>query len=309
MVTIGAVVACVVASIAFQDVASAEVSLDVVVSELSFTTVTAQALTENIAAERLGVYGTIADGSSARPGGRRGIAFRPMEGTGPRGTIDVGPLETDANQRVRLGLSSVPATFQIVTTLSAPIEVWTNGRLFVGSSDGVGQPTSYAAPTQTLLRMSGDADLRIAVSEPAALHLALPIPITALQFEHMDAAALVPSPGSTADRGRTVSTLLSGDLYQQSIQGEKHTFAPRQVVDLAVKDGQLTDLRAGTDGWHVHFDGVVTKLSVGSGEAARSLMPSYLDWLLARHRLAVFWTTFGYAVALLIALMTWWRKP
>ena len=50
-------------------------------------------------------------------------------------------------------------------------------------------------------------------------------------------------------------------------------------------------------------------MTSGSGDTRRSLMPTYLEWLQARHGLSLLWGTTLYVFGLVVAALRWWRTP
>jgi hypothetical protein len=54
------------------------------------------------------------------------------------------------------------------------------------------------------------------------------------------------------------------------------------------------------------FHGYVSGMRSGYGANPRSLMPTYLEWLQARHGLSLLWGTTIYLVGLLVGALRWW---
>ena len=78
--------------------------------------------------------------------------------------------------------------------------------------------------------------------------------------------------------------------------------------------GDHLDLRLrlkalGPAGIAVRFHGIVSDMTIGSGESRRSLMPTVFEWLAARHGLSLLWGTTVYLVGLLLTLRAWWKRP
>jgi hypothetical protein len=78
----------------------------------------------------------------------------------------------------------------------------------------------------------------------------------------------------------------------------------RSHLVLGQAHGLLRQVSSDDDGsLHVSFDGEVSSLRAGATEAATSLVPSILEWVLARNSLFLIWSTsvsvFGLFVAAL----------
>jgi hypothetical protein len=51
----------------------------------------------------------------------------------------------------------------------------------------------------------------------------------------------------------------------------------------------------------------VTAVTAGWGENRRSLMPTWLEWLRARHGLSLLWGSTVYIVGLLMGALRWFK--
>jgi hypothetical protein len=54
------------------------------------------------------------------------------------------------------------------------------------------------------------------------------------------------------------------------------------------------------------FHGLVRGMHTGTGDSKWSLMPTYLDWLQARHALTLLWGTTLYFFGLVLGALRWW---
>jgi hypothetical protein len=110
--------------------------------------------------------------------------------------------------------------------------------------------------------------------------------------------------GSTA---HTVSTILSGTLYLESLNGEPRKLRPRELLQFDEVRGVIRTLQL--EGGHVAlaFRGKVRGMRSGWGENPVSLMPTWLAWLQARHGLSLLWGTTLYFFGLILAVLKWWR--
>jgi hypothetical protein len=71
-----------------------------------------------------------------------------------------------------------------------------------------------------------------------------------------------------------------------------------QMRDLTMEDGQLA----------LKFHGYVREMTTGWEESRENLMPSWLEWLSARHGLTLLWGTTLYIFGVAFGVLRWWKK-
>jgi hypothetical protein len=108
---------------------------------------------------------------------------------------------------------------------------------------------------------------------------------------------------------RRVPTIQSGTLYLESLNGEARPLREGEGLNLAWSSGELRQVRLVDDGVQLRFHGTVRGMTTGSGDVRRSLMPTWLEWLRARHGLWLLWGTTAYVVGLFVTIYGWWRRP
>jgi len=86
-----------------------------------------------------------------------------------------------------------------------------------------------------------------------------------------------------------VSTILSGTLFLESLDGEKRQLRPGEELEFWESSGEIRMLRLEDNQIAVRYHGRVRGMTTGSGEGLHSLMPTYLEWMRARHGLSLFW--------------------
>lgn len=119
--------------------------------------------------------------------------------------------------------------------------------------------------------------LRMPLSQPLVLH-DLAVSGLGLMEERADAN----------QRPTFVSALLSGTLTLTDT-GEKLVLAEDAALRLLGALGRVTTLRVGGEAITVTFEGTVSGVSLGSGDFARDLKPSILEYLYHQERLQLFW--------------------
>jgi hypothetical protein len=73
--------------------------------------------------------------------------------------------------------------------------------------------------------------------------------------------------------------------------------------------GEIRTLRLQDNNIDLKFHGRVRGLGAGPEENPRSLMPTWLEWLRARHSLSLFWGAAIYLFGLIAGVLRWWGKP
>jgi hypothetical protein len=103
-----------------------------------------------------------------------------------------------------------------------------------------------------------------------------------------------------------LSTILSGTLFFESLNGEERRLRGGELLQFEHSNGELrtVELAAHQIGWKFH--GRVRGMTTGTGEGRRSLMPTCLEWLRARHGLTLLWATSAYVFALIAGALRWW---
>ena len=108
---------------------------------------------------------------------------------------------------------------------------------------------------------------------------------------------------------RRLSTILSGTLYQDSLNGKVYPLRAGESLSFASVDGVIRALQLQDDRIALQFHGRVRGMCSLAGAYCRSLMPSYLEWIQARHGLGLFWGATLYLFGLCAGLMRWWGGP
>ena len=155
------------------------------------------------------------------------------------------------------------------------------------------------------VRIPGEADFDLVVSSPRSVDL-LPrgdqIEIDLL-FTEMPARLLQPRLAIDAldltrideaetDEGTLVhriSTIRSGTLYSETLERPPRTLRQDQMLLFAASRGRLRTLGLEKDAMVLSYSGEVRGMTLGASTAARSLMPSVLQWLHQREGLTFLW--------------------
>ncbi len=108
---------------------------------------------------------------------------------------------------------------------------------------------------------------------------------------------------------RRVSTILSGSVYFEELDGQELKLRPGDVIEFADSQGEIESLELKEDGIFLQYRGRVRGMRTGSFEAGRSLMPTWLEWLKARRGLYLLWGTAIYLFGLVAGVLRWLKVP
>jgi hypothetical protein len=106
---------------------------------------------------------------------------------------------------------------------------------------------------------------------------------------------------------RLTSTILAGTIFFDELNGEELKLRPRQMIRLGRSEGEIQFLQMKDDRIAVQFHGMVHGLQTGSEATAKTLMPTWLEWLKARRALYLFWGTGIYLFGLIAGFLRWWK--
>jgi hypothetical protein len=304
----------IVSLIWFVKVRETEIELDLALSEASFELPLAQVLTNTLQISVLGVVGLsevelprtskhVERTMRATSDGK--LALLVLAGSEEQGggSITLEPLVLSANTRVELRLMALPNQFRLSLSGSEiTIRASVRGLVRVGISGAPVEEINFPAPASMLLRSDRNqvdfdltfpkTSLNAFVPQLAAHNLSL-----STIEEHLDPARTIV---------KRVSTILSGTLYFESLNGQERKLRAGEAISLQGTEGEIRTLRLEDKQIVLSFYGRARNIVSGTGASSRSLMPTYLEWLQTRHGLSLLWGTSLYAFGLLIGALRWW---
>jgi len=104
---------------------------------------------------------------------------------------------------------------------------------------------------------------------------------------------------------RELSTVLSGSIYLEELNGEEHKLRSGEAIRMKATSGQVDVLELSDEQIHLRFHGDVEGMTAGASNVGRSLMPTWLEWLKARRGLFLLWGTAIYLYGLIGGVMRW----
>jgi hypothetical protein len=297
----------------FARMSSTEVELELKVSEFSFVLPTVQAITDEISVATLGVSGLTAIELPSAPGGSEAtqsasdIYLAARESDGRAGAVSLSPITLPAGSRVTLRKLDERRRYRLALRgATSELAVSVNGPTHIVVPAALNEVGHFSFPRRiTLEPDSHEVALDVAIAERAGAPNAFrsPLPVESLLLFRVDR---FDEGGQTLIR--QVSTIDSGTLYFESIEGRARPLRAGEGLRFASSAGEISEWHVADDGVRLRFHGRVKGMSSGSGEIERSLMPTVLDWLRAQHGLSLLWGTTAYVVGLFITVLGW-RRP
>jgi hypothetical protein len=293
----------------FVRVSETEVELELVVSEAGFTLPARQVLTGGTAVAALGVSGLreiqlpITSGDRAGEDEVSAVRLSPVAA----GTVDLAALALPEGTRVRVlgtaGSSQYRLSLEPPQGSALDLRVDVNGPVLAERSGRPAERLQFPSPKAVvLLPESGDVDLELTFAGGAATPFARQIAASNLSLHRVD--EFIDPHGTLV---RQVSTVLSGTLYRQSLNGEERRLRPAEWLRFSSSRGEIRTLELRGGEIALTFHGWVRGMTTGSVENPQSLMPTWLEWLRARHGLSLLWGTALYLFGLAVGVLRWWR--
>jgi hypothetical protein len=306
----------IVSLLLFLRVKETEIELDLALSEVSFVLPRQQIFAEAMNLSAFGVSGLReiqlphadkeeAEIIQANDGAETALRLLPLSQGRNQGSITLGTMtppnetriwliHTGQSRKYRLSLKS--SDLKLRADVNGPVQIG-------GLGSGIKQ-LDFAVPKAILLQAGDDeVDLDLTFPDSAKGTLSSQLSISNLLLTQIR---------EYQDRDRTIvsraSTILSGTLYLAALNDKERKLRPGEMIQFERSQGELRTLRLMEDHIELKFNGRVSGMTTGSGDNRRSLMPTWLEWLRARHGLSLLWGTGLYLFGLLIALLKWWGK-
>lgn len=297
----------------FTRVSSTEIEMELKVSELSFVIPTLQVVSEAMAVSSLGAGGLRAielpgPRADAAAAGSLSILLEEAPVGTSVGTISLDPIAVPGGTRVSLRKEAGPRQYRMMLQGAlSDLTVTLHGPVRVVVPPDLDRVRDFPYPQQVALTPGSQrVSLELATGDTGAARRAFrsPLPAESLFLFHLD--RFQPSEQTIE---RQAPTIQSGTLYFESLDGQARSLRAGEGLHLASSVGEIRELRLLDDGVLIRFHGRVRGMSAGSGDVRRSLMPTVLDSVRARHGLSLVWGTTTYLVGLFVALLGWWRRP
>jgi hypothetical protein len=304
-----------VSALLFLRVPTTEVELQLVVSEAGFVLAKPLVLLDLVNLAELEVTGlreiqfsdpAMSQLTAPSQDEQKSIRVAAMERNSESGTVTLNPLNLPAAVEVRVFEGRSPARCQVVlagapTTLRATLHGPV--RIELPSS---GTHTPVFEMPGSLLMGTGPNDVRLDLlfASGSRAAFAPQLTIEKLALSRID---VFQAPEGTTTQA--VSTILSGVIYLESLSAAPRPLRARELLRFDEARGVIRALQLDNGHVTLAFRGTVRGMRSGWGDDPVSLMPTWLDWLRARHGLSLLWGTTLYLFGLVAAILRWWRVP
>ena len=294
-----------------------EIELNVAVSDVDMELSEAAVLTGPMRLTALGISGLRSvrlprqdsdEDRTAGPSEGSDIALRLSSGVDASsvGSITLATIITSKGANVSLSSGEAPGQFRLsIRSDALSLHADVAGPIDAGLAGE--RPERMILPIPKAIAMDGrpdGVDLDVVVAAKSKGSFTSLLPVDKLSLFRIDDVS-----GAENTLVRRVPTVLSGALYFQALNGQERRLRPRESLRFRVARGELRTLELRGDHIGIAFHGHVQGMSTGSDENPVDLMPTYLDWMKARHGLSLFWGTTAYLLTLLAGALRWWRRP
>ena len=298
----------------FARVSETDIELEVSLAEFSFALAKDQVLTSAMELSVLGVSGLRnahlprprgeSLEASPSPGGPGAAVSLARSSIGTRhGTVTLAPLLLPAGTHVTLRYSNVTNRCQLSTTAAGlTLQATVDGPITVGLSGFPARELDFASPRPVLLEAGPEEiDLDLAFSKMPQSPFSPQLQAADLSFARIDQFL-----GADRTLLKHLSTILSGILNFESLNGQELRLRPGEELRFEHSHGEIRTLELADHHIGLKFHGRVHGMTSGAGDGRRSLMPTYLEWLGARHGLSLLWATSLYFFGLIAGALRWW---
>jgi hypothetical protein len=297
----------------FARVRETAIELEIDATQVTFQLATRQILLEHVSLERLGAAGlssiqlpdlpaklALENGDDSDD---HAIGIVAATDGARRGSVDITHIVPAAGTQVTLGRSDMASEYRL--SLIDPhfdINVGVHGPVRLSAAGG--DPIDFETPRGIRLEATkGVVDLDLTFRDVSASGVIPQIPIQKLTFarvaDHSDDVVVT----------RRLSTIESGTLYFESLNGEQRKLRAGEALRFREARGEIRALRLGSDHLTLNFQGRVRGMVTGSADNPQNLMPTWLEWLKAQHGLSLLWGSTFYLFGLALTVSRWFRGP
>lgn len=292
----------------FARVPATDIELAVITTEASFVLPTQQVFADVLDLSAVGAAG-FSNATLPREIG----TFEPADVTAIRvaaaangervGTVNLSGVVLPSETRVRIRSSSASRQYRLSFDARAfDIQIDVAGPTRVGTAAAPEAPVDFSIPRSIVLRSdSAVIDLDVTLLEGAAVAFSPLLDVGELSLFRVD-----DYPEHDRSVVRRVSAIQSGTLYLESLNGREYRLRTGQPLHFDRIVGQIRTLQLADDRISLQLHGRVHGMRTGAGSTDRSLMPTVLEWLHARHGASLLWGSTLYLFGLVAGVARWW---
>jgi hypothetical protein len=296
----------------FIHVPSTEIELEIQATEVSFRVPTLQPLTEGTPLALLGADGLrrIRMGGDRRHAERLLVMEQGDEGfvrlssrkDGTRdGTITLAGIAVPARTVGSLRYTGVPNHFRLgLAAADLEMRADVQGPVTAAVAGGGVQEMDFEVPEAVDLRGGNETNLELTFRDLEDAGFSPQLQVDALSFIRIDERR-----DTEHAAVRELSTIGSGMLYMESLNGEKRELRSAELLQFSGVGGDILAMRLAPDHVSLRFRGQVSDIVAGTPRSRRSLMPTLLEWARAQHGVSLLWGGSLYMFGIVVSLLRW----
>jgi len=306
----------VVSLLVFVRMPETDIELDLTLSGISFVLPKQQELVDAMTISELGISGLEkiviprARGSSEKTissdNGFAGIKLSHVIAGSQSGSITLAPLVLKSDSQIWLRRTEVAKQFRLsLKNSEMNLKAFVNGAVRVGLWNAQSKQFDFQRPRSFIFqpKSSNPVNLDLIFHNGNRRMFSSQLSIKKLHLFRIENF----SANEIARYPRQVSTILSGKLYLESLNGKELKIRPHETIRFEESFGMIRRLVLENDQIHLNFRGRVRGMKAGVGAGSRSLMPTILEWLRARHSISLLWGTTFYLFGIFILFLRWWK--
>lgn len=219
------------------------------------------------------------------------------------GSVTLAPLLLPAGTRFSVRRSENPRQFLMsIDARALTLQAALDGPVRIGFAGAPARDYDFPSPKAvTLIGEPGETELDLTFPAMPQMPISPQLQVKDLSAARID-RFLTPDRTVVAQ----LSAILSGTLYFESLDGGKRSLRAGEELRFEHSNGELRSMALTDKNIAWKFYGKVDGMTTGAGQSRRSLMPSTLEWLKARHGLTLLWATSLYLFALIAGALRWW---
>jgi hypothetical protein len=304
----------IVSVLLFARVPTTDIELELSLAEFSFVLAKDQALTGTMGLSALGASGLgriqtpesrgpFLEQSQAPGDSATAVSVTPFSRGTRQGSLTLAPVPLPAGARVTVQRPDLPNQCRLSTTVPGLIiEATVNGPVTVGLAGSLAREFDFAIPRPVRLETGAeDLALDLTFAKMPQSPFSPQLQVRDLSFSRIDQFL-----GPDRTLVKRLSTILSGTLYFESLNGQERRLRAGEELRFERSQGEIRTIELADHHIALKFHGRVSGMTTGAGEGHRSIMPTYLEWLWARHGLSLLWGTSLYVFGLIAGALRWW---
>lgn len=296
----------------FIRVPSTEIELEIRATEVGFRVPTLQPLTEGTSLALLGADGLrrirmAGDNRHAEKvlvmdQGDEGFVRLSSRKDGTRdGTITLAGIAVPAKTVGSLRYGGVPNRFRLsLAAADLDVRADVQGPVTAAVAGGDVQEMDFDVPQAVDLRGGSETNLDLRFRDIEDSGFSPQFEVDALSFVRIDERR-----DTEHSAVRELSTVVSGTLYMESLNGEKRELRPAELLQFSGVAGDILAMRLTPDHVSLRFQGQVSDIVAGTPQSRRSLMPTLLEWARAQHGVSLLWGGSLYMFGIVVSLLRW----